>query len=146
MRGLASIAFLAALAGAVPSAAGESAGPTWERCNWLVRRGGGIVVEPAVGLRLLGAQGALPGPGNGVRLEAVHCERDSVIPDEWDDRVPRLLGVPLVIRGPGGLSRVEIRNTGFRVRFSESVRVTPAMRQEAKRLVNRWQNRPNPVR
>lgn len=137
---------LAQPAPATPPAAPQATPPTSENCFWLIRRDGKLDKDEAPGLRLLETTGALQRPETTGRVEGIYCDRDSLLPGEWDDRVPRTLGIPLFLNGPGGITTVEIFNSRFRVSFSRAVEVSPQLQAAAKALVDRWQSRPSPIR
>ena len=147
MRRLALVA--AALALAAPALAQPDApvrGPTTETCGWMVRNDGKLTIYDAPGPSVLGARGTIERPKLRARIVGVYCERDSLVPADSDDRVPRTAGLPLYIEAPGGVTIVEIKNSRFRISFSDGVAVTPALRDAARALVDRWQGRPSPIR
>ena len=131
-----------ALAQPTQPAAGEVFAPTTESCAWLIRRDGKLDKDDAPWLRLLDTSGPIERPATTGQVQGVYCERDSLVPAEWDDRVPRTLGVPLFINAPGGMTTVEIKDRRFRVTFSEATQVSPALRAAAGTMIDRWQARP----
>lgn len=136
-----------ALAQPAPAPApGQVFAPTTENCFWLVRRDGKLDKDEAIELRLLTTTEAIQRPTTTGRVEGIYCDRDSLVPGEFDDRVPRTLGIPLFLNAPGGITTVEIFNSRFRVSFSHTVEVSPQLKAAAKALVDRWQSRPSPIR
>lgn len=146
MRHLVIAAVVSALAGPVlaqPAPTPDQAyAPTSENCFWLMRRDGKLDRDEAPGLRLLETTGPIERPATTGQIQGIYCVRDSLVPAEWDDRVPRTLGVPLFINAPGGMTTVEIKDRRFAVSFSNTTQASPALRAAAKAMIDRWQARP----
>ena len=109
------VAGVAACAPAVAQTAGA------ERCSLVVELNGkSQVVGPLADLRVLNGPDHLPLailPGG--KLQGVACDRESIVPDARDDRVPTSLGVPLYLSRdePGATVALERTDAGFRVRL-----------------------------
>jgi hypothetical protein len=115
--------------------------PSVETCSWLVRANGALKKEPATGLDIIRTSSALQRPTVTGQLQGVYCERDSMVPGEWDDRVPLQLGVPLFINGPGGMTTVAIKDRRYQVSFSRGSTMTPLQQEAVRHVVERWEAR-----
>ena len=115
--------------------------PSVETCSWLVRSNGALKKEPAAGLDIIRTSSALQRPTFAGQLQGVYCERDSMVPGEWDDRVPLQLGVPLFINGPGGMTTVAIKDHRYQVSFSRGATMTPLQQESVRGVVDRWEAR-----
>lgn len=115
--------------------------PSVETCSWLVRANGALKKEPADGLDIIRTSSALQRPTVTGQLQGVYCERDSMVPGEWDDRVPLQLGVPLFINGPGGMTTVAIKDRRYQVSFSRGATMTPLQQESVRGVVERWEAR-----
>jgi hypothetical protein len=114
--------------------------PTVENCSWLVRREGTLDKDDAPWLRPLDPTYQLQLPTTTGTLEGLYCERDSLVPGEYDDRILKL-GIPLFLNSPGGLTTVRFQNKRFQVGFSSGARVTPAIKSAVADLIKRWEAR-----
>jgi len=115
--------------------------PSVENCSWLLRVNGQLSREPIRGIDLIRSTTPLTRPTAAGTLEGVYCERDSVVPGEQDDRVPRQLGVPLFINGPGGLITVAIKDGVYRLSLGKDATVTDAQKEAMRNVVLRWEAR-----
>jgi len=115
--------------------------PSVENCSWLLRVNGTLTREPLRGIDLIRSTTALTRPTSTGNLEGVYCERDSVVPGEQDDRVPRQLGVPLFINGPGGMVTVAIKDGLYRFSISKDATITDAQREAMRNVILRWEAR-----
>lgn len=115
--------------------------PSVENCSWLLRVNGTLTREPVRGIDLIRSTTPLQRPANAGTLEGVYCERDSVVPGEQDDRVPRQLGVPMFINGPGGMTTVAIKDGIFRVSLSKDATLTDAQKVAIQNVILRWEHR-----
>ncbi len=115
--------------------------PSVETCSWLVRVNGALKREPAPTLDIIRTSTPLQRPGVAGQLQGVYCERDSMVPGEWDDRVPLQLGVPLFINGPGGMTTVAIKDQRFQVSFSKDSTMTTLQQEAVRHVVERWEAR-----
>lgn len=115
--------------------------PSVENCSWLLRVNGALVREPVRGIDLIRTTTPLQRPANPGALEGVYCERDSVVPGEQDDRIPRQLGVPLFINGPGGMTTVAIKDGIFRISLSKEATLTDAQKEAMRNVILRWEYR-----
>lgn len=123
-------------------AAGNSIVPTAESCSYLIRRETKLDKDDAPWLVLLNTTDRLTPPATTGQLQGVYCERDSLVPGEYDDRVPMQLHVPLFINAPGGMTVVDIKDRRFQVRAAQGTELTPAVRSAISAVVQRWQARP----
>jgi len=114
--------------------------PTRETCSWLVRTNGVLTKLDATPPRLLTTEGQLTLPIASGKLEGIYCERDSMVPAENDDRVPRM-GIPLFLNGPSGLTTVRIANGRYNVTFSEKSTMTKEQQDAVRAVVARWEAR-----
>jgi hypothetical protein len=116
--------------------------PSVETCSWLLRVNGALtkVAAPTLDLIHTTTPVAKPAPDAGT-LQGVYCERDTMVPGEQDDRVPRQLGVPLFINGPGGVTTVTIKDQKFAVSFSKDATMTAAQQDAVRGVVARWEAR-----
>lgn len=115
--------------------------PSVETCSWLVRTNKVLNREPAPTLDIIRTSTALRRPAITGQLQGVYCERDSMVPGEWDDRVPLQLGVPLFINGPGGMTTVALTDQRFQVSFSRDSTMTPLQQEAVRHVVERWEAR-----
>lgn len=115
--------------------------PSVETCSWLVRVNGALKKEPAPALDIIRTSTALQRPAITGQLQGVYCERDSMVPGEWDDRVPLQLGVPLFINGPGGMTTVAVKDQRFQVSFSKDSTMTTLQQEAVRHVVERWEAR-----
>ncbi len=115
--------------------------PSVETCSWLVRVSGALKKEPAAGLDIIRTSTPLQRPAITGQLQGVYCERDSMVPGEWDDRVPLQLGVPLFINGPGGMTTVALKDRRFQISFSKDSTMTALQQEAVRHVVERWEAR-----
>lgn len=115
--------------------------PSVETCSWLVRVNGALRKEPAPTLDIIRTSTALQRPAVAGQLQGVYCERDSMVPGEWDDRVPLQLGVPLFINGPGGMTTVALKDQRFQISFSKDSTMTALQQEAVRNVVLRWEAR-----
>ena len=115
--------------------------PSVENCSWLLRVNGTLTREPIRGIDLIRSTTPLARPSNPGTLEGVYCERDSMVPGEQDDRVPRQLGVPIFINGPSGLTTVALKDGLFRISLSKEATLTDAQKEAMRNVVLRWEAR-----
>lgn len=115
--------------------------PSVETCSWLVRMNKVLKREPAPTLDIIRTSTPLRRPAMTGELQGVYCERDSMVPGEWDDRVPLQLGVPLFINGPGGVTTVALKDQRFQISFSKEATMTPLQQQAVRHVVERWEAR-----
>ena len=115
--------------------------PSVETCSWLVRVNGALKKEPAPTLDIIRTSTPLQRPGIPGQLQGVYCERDSMVPGEWDDRVPLQLGVPLFINGPGGMTTVALKDRRFQISFSKDSTMTALQQEAVRHVVERWEAR-----
>ena len=115
--------------------------PSVETCSWLVRTNKVLNREPAPTLDIIHTSTPLGRPAMTGQLQGVYCERDSMVPGEWDDRVPLQLGVPLFINGPGGMTTVALKDQRFQVSFSRDSTMTPLQQEAVRHVVERWEAR-----
>ena len=64
-----------------------------------------------------------------------------MVPGEQDDRVPRQLGVPLFINGPGGITTVGIKDKRYQITFSDNATMTKLQQDAVRNVVLRWEAR-----
>lgn len=115
--------------------------PSVENCSWLLRVNGSLAREPVRGIDLIRTDTPLQRPTNPGTLEGVYCERDSVVPGEQDDRIPRQLGVPLFINGPGGMVTVAIKDGIYKISLSKDATLTDAQKEAMRNVILRWEAR-----
>ena len=115
--------------------------PSVENCSWLLRVNGQLSREPIRGIDLIRTTTPLARPANPGTLEGVYCERDSMVPGEQDDRVPRQLGVPMFINGPSGMVTVTIKDGVFRISLSKDTTLTDAQTEAMRNVILRWEAR-----
>jgi len=115
--------------------------PSVESCSWLLRVNGTLTKLDDPNLKLIDVTGPMARPTSPGKLEGVYCERDSMVPGETDQRVPRQLGVPLFINGPTGVTTVTIKDQHYQVTFSENSRLTATQQDSVRGVVLRWEAR-----
>lgn len=115
--------------------------PSVETCSWLVRVNKVLKRDPAPTLDIIRTSTPLQRPAVNGQLQGLYCERDSMVPGEWDDRVPVQLGVPLFINGPGGMTTVALKDRRFQISFSKEATMTGLQQEAVRHVVERWEAR-----
>ena len=98
----------------------------------IVLNGKSEVVGPLSGLRVLNGPEQLPItvlPGG--KLQAIACNRSTIVPDARDDRIPISLGVPLFLSRdtPEATVVLERFDAGYRVRLVDGSWTTDEQQQ-----------------